>query len=256
MNTPHRSRYLFLAVLLSCLGFAINPLAQIPNPAGTPRPRPAPAQQGENAAPPLPESAVSTPQQQDGQPEPQKKWAGPDDSESGTASAPPPKDRIGRIAVYSDFIREIGMDDYLTKKESLTGQKRVGIDWATQNRLAVGLTDDEWTDTYNIVLDANHRYVEWGRQFDEGFHLNDGNFQVDSTNRTPEHKASLEAIKSQGRIIVAETIIQLKRQLGEESFKKLDLYLWKQMHGGTIILHDPTEVPVPTGTGPIAKDPQ
>jgi hypothetical protein len=151
--------------------------------------------------------------------------------------------RPSRVDTFAAFVREIGADDLAARKEAITGQAQPRVDWKTVSRGSIGLTEEEWSRAYAILLDGSERVAEWGDEMQDSLGWKDGRFQADPSRRAVE-TARFDTLSGQGDSIVDETMERLRQGLGDEAFNKLDVFVY-QREGGARIVDE----------GPIRKGP-
>ena len=151
--------------------------------------------------------------------------------------------RPSHVDTFAAFVREIGADDLAARKEAITGQAQSRVNWTTVNRASIGLSDEEWSSAYAILLDGSERVAEWGDSMQDALGWKDGRFQADPSQR-PAERARFDTLSGQGDSIVDETMARLREQLGDDAFNKLDTFVY-QREGGERIVND----------GPIRKGP-
>ncbi|MGB9029553.1 MAG: hypothetical protein WCC27_05485 [Acidobacteriaceae bacterium] len=126
---------------------------------------------------------------------------------------------------FAAFIQEIGFDDLAARKEAITGEKQFRVDWIAVNHNMIGLSDDEWTTAYAVLLDGSLRLGDWGDQMQEALGWKDGRFQADPTKGATLQLARAESLSRQGDDIVGATIARLRKNLGDQGFNRLASFI-------------------------------
>ena len=147
--------------------------------------------------------------------------------------------RPSHVETFAAFVREIGADDLYARKEAITGEKQPRVDWKTLNHALIGLTDEEWSTAYTILLDGSQRVADWGDQMQEALGWKDGRFQADRSGPAAEQMARFDRLSDQGDSIVDETMARLRQHLGDDAFNKLDTFVYQREGGERIVDQGP-----------------
>jgi hypothetical protein len=158
------------------------------------------------------------------------------------------------IALYDDFLRNLGQEDDRIQKETQAGGAQSAGRRDFSSAIGFGKTDEQVM--LAIVLDCYHQEKAKDDQLDADeikVHISSEEFLIKSTQEEREaayeerEKAYLQEVEPTRRAkyaILRETWNKLKNDLGEESFKKLDKYVI-----GRTWWHDTPgigEIPAPT----------
>jgi len=139
---------------------------------------------------------------------------------------------------FAALIQEIGFDDLLARKESATGERQFRVDWAKVNHQSIGLSEDEWNTAYSILLDGSERIDAWSDQMHEALGWSDGRFNVDPSKRT-QQLARVDWLSRQGDPIVIDTMVRLRRALGDDGFIRLASFVDQREGGERIVNQGP-----------------
>jgi len=134
------------------------------------------------------------------------------------------------VETFAAFLREIGASDLAARREAITGHKQPRVDWALVNRTSIGLSDDEWKTAYAILLEGSRRVAEWSDEMQEALGWQKGRFQADPAQRAAR-TAKFEALRARGDSIVGETVVRLRRELGDDAFNRLDTFVIQRESG-------------------------
>jgi hypothetical protein len=147
--------------------------------------------------------------------------------------------RPSHLDTFAAFVREIGMDDLSARREAITGNKQPHVDWKSQNRTFIGLSDDNWQSAYAILLDASQQVSNWGDDMQDALGWKDGRFQPDRSQPATERAVRFDALTQRGDRIVEDALTKLRQQLGDEAFNKLDAFVYQREGGQRIINRGP-----------------
>ncbi len=139
---------------------------------------------------------------------------------------------------FAAFIQEIGFDNLQARKEAATGERQFRVDWLKVNHQSIGLSDDEWNKAYAILLDGSERIDTWSDQMHEALGWSDGRFQIDPSKRT-QQLAKVDLLSRQGEPIVGDTMLKLRRALGDDGFLKLASFVDQREGGDRIVNQGP-----------------
>jgi hypothetical protein len=129
-----------------------------------------------------------------------------------------------QLEMFAAFLREIGAGDLAASQETITGRQQPCVNWTMVNRTTIGLSDGEWKTAYAILLDGSQQVSEWSDQMQDALGWRNGRFEADAAQRAAR-KAKFERFSARGDAIVEQTILRLRRQLGNEAFSKLDAFV-------------------------------
>lgn len=146
---------------------------------------------------------------------------------------------LSRADTFAAFIQEIGFDDLAARKEAITGEKQFRVDWKTVNHRAIGLSDDEWSTAYRILLEGSQRVANWGDQMQDALGWKDGRFEADLSKHQAERLARIDSLSQQGEPIIGETIGTLREALGDDAFNKLSAFVYEREGNERIVEQGP-----------------
>ena len=131
---------------------------------------------------------------------------------------------IERRMAYSSFLKLMDYEERL-RQANLDLKRSPAIDWVK----VLGIREDEEQAMRTIVADAYRRIKEID---DRVYAAGMRNRQNPSAENEEKFHALMQEIAGQGDQIVDETIAKLRQELGEEDFKKLDDYIYRDSPAG------------------------
>jgi hypothetical protein len=121
---------------------------------------------------------------------------------------------------YYFFIMQVGAEDGRSHGNSHDeGEKVDQVKLLARN---INLRQDEAQALYTIVTDGYRRILENDRDFDAAGKAEIQEKGLERASREPL-SAQMQALSTKQRVIIEDTISRLKQELGQESFKKLDI---------------------------------
>lgn len=150
---------------------------------------------------------------------------------AASASAGSLAPRPSHAETFAAFMQEIGLDDLAAHKEAITGDTQSRVDWKAMNHASIGLTDEQWTTAYAILLDGSQQVANWGDEMQDALGWRDGQFQADRSTRADERTARFDALSGRGDSIIDETMGRLQQSLGDDAFRKLDAFVYRREGG-------------------------
>ena len=165
---------------------------------------------------------------------------------------------IERRMAYSSFLKLMDYEErrHQLELDSGAGRPASGLGWAK----LLGIREDEEQAMRTIVADAYRRIKEID---DRVYAAGMRNRQNPSAENEEKFHALVKEIAGQGDQIVDETIVKLRQELGEEDFKKLDDYIYRDSPAGMAAVaakrRADSQNPHQSGSGsdPVpAKEPQ
>ncbi|HVT98176.1 MAG TPA: hypothetical protein VHE33_11775, partial [Acidobacteriaceae bacterium] len=148
-----------------------------------------------------------------------------------------------QLEMFAAFLREIGAGELAASQDTITGRQQPRVNWTMVNRTTIGLSDGEWKTAYGILIDGSQQVSEWSDQMQDALGWRNGRFEADAAQQAAR-KAKFERLSARGDTIVEQTMLRLRRQLGNEAFSKLDTFVSHRESGGRSV-----------DRGPIRKGP-
>jgi hypothetical protein len=152
--------------------------------------------------------------------------------------------RRGQLGAFREFIDTVGAEDDRNQREIQAGlvPDDPTEDWPKKSMRIVHLREDELQAMYTIVLDAHHQVQENDSEWSAALYELRQNY-------SPAQQAQVDALAAHRSQIYRDAIAKLKKELGEDSFKILDTYIYQAFHGSEII-KEPPNVKTPGLTHP------
>ena len=158
----------------------------------------------------------------------------------GAAASPGterPMLRPSHAETFAAFMQEIGLDDLAARKVAITGEAQSRVDWTALNQASIGLTDEQWTTAYSILLDGSQQVANWGDEMQAALGWKEGRFEADRSTRADQRIARFDALSSGGSSIIDETMGRLQQSLGDAAFRKLDAFVYQREGGDGNVDH-------------------
>jgi hypothetical protein len=150
------------------------------------------------------------------------------------------EDWTGQVNEY-DQLLQINANACTDYQQHVQEGKDLEKEWFWETYIAQGvrLRDDEAQEMCTILIDAFNRKNELEKQY----YAANGGDSLHTWESDPHHVKHFEVYR-QERTVVEEAITELRRGLGKDSFKRLDVYYYRQHYVGRHDLKYP-ETPAP-----------
>jgi len=150
---------------------------------------------------------------------------------------------LGHLGAFAMFFDECGARYDGNQSKLASGQQPIDPveNWPVEAAHVYPLTEDELRVVFAIAVDTYHQVQQHDQQVQETA------AQYDS-HPSPDLKHAIDSMNSQRGQIYVDGIARLKLELGEESFNKLDDFIFKTYHGSARARIVPTRRSASTST--------